>query len=44
LTVNDVDSSSQHFAGDFSAMCRNNNTTVNNKGNFAERRYYDGNG
>lgn len=30
LTVNDVDSSSQHFAGDFSAMCRNNGTTVNN--------------
>jgi len=29
LTVNDVDSSSQHFAGDFSAMCRNNGTTVN---------------
>lgn len=30
LIVNDVDSSSQHFAGDFSAMCRNNGTTVNN--------------
>src|SRR5262249_14097895 len=29
LTVNDVDSSSQHFAGDFSAMCRGNGTTVN---------------
>jgi len=29
LTVNDVDSSSQHFAGEFKAMCRNNGTTVN---------------
>lgn len=29
LTVNDVDSSSQHFAGGFKAQCRNNNTTVN---------------
>ena len=29
ITVNDLDSSSQHFAGDFSAMCRNNATAVN---------------
>ncbi len=29
LTVNDVDSSSQHFGGGFSAQCRNNGTTVN---------------
>jgi len=28
LTVNDVDSASQHFAGAFKAMCRNNATTV----------------
>jgi len=25
-----LDSSAQHFAGNFSAMCRNNGTTVNN--------------
>ena len=30
LTVNDVDSSAQHFAGAFAAQCRGNGTTVNN--------------
>lgn len=29
LTVNDLDSSAQHFAGGFKAMCRGNGTTVN---------------
>ena len=29
ITVNDLDSSSQVFAGDFSAMCRNTGTAVN---------------
>jgi len=29
LTVNDVDSSSQHFSGTFKAQCRNNGTAVN---------------
>jgi len=28
LTVNDVDSSSQHFSGTFKAMCRNNGAVV----------------